>query len=213
MNPSCVWSGDTLLHLALRTFHILNRTEFTFELFTKFNFCTDKSFFPEAHLKIILRMKFYSHLFLSRHESLLRCSQCKMARYCSAACQVLCVSVCVNIKTSLYSTSVCLPVCWNVRLLQRQAWSVHRTECECLRRLLPRIPTDSVRLSARLIFALVRFPPSDTQSDVNLERQNQFFCTWHFVFLLDFAVAAVFKNPSDLWFFSKTSLCWFPLKD
>lgn len=27
--------------------------------------------------------------FLSRRETLLRCSQCKMARYCSATCQVL----------------------------------------------------------------------------------------------------------------------------
>lgn len=190
-------------------FYFLNRTEFTFEWFNKFSFCTDKSFFPEAHLKIILRMKFYSHLFLSRHESLLRCSQCKMARYCSAACQVSCVSVCVKIRTCLHDTSVC----WNVRLLQRQAWSVHRTECECLRRLLPRIPTDSVRLSARLIFALVRLPPSHTQNDVNVERQNQFFCMWHFGFSLDFAVAAVFKNPSDLWFSSETSFCWFLLKD
>ncbi|XP_075906291.1 histone-lysine N-methyltransferase SMYD3 [Nelusetta ayraudi] len=63
------------------------------------------------------------HHCFTRHESLSRCSQCKMARYCSTACQ-------------------------------RQAWSVHRTECTCLRSLLPRIPTDSVRLSARIIFAL-----------------------------------------------------------
>ncbi|CAG11028.1 unnamed protein product, partial [Tetraodon nigroviridis] len=53
----------------------------------------------------------------------LRCSQCKMARYCSATCQVL------------------------------QAWPGHKRECPCLKSVLPRVPTDSVRLAARLIFA------------------------------------------------------------
>uniref|UniRef100_A0A673BQC2 [histone H3]-lysine(4) N-trimethyltransferase n=1 Tax=Sphaeramia orbicularis TaxID=375764 RepID=A0A673BQC2_9TELE len=64
------------------------------------------------------------HHCFTRCETLLRCSQCKMARYCNITCQ-------------------------------KQAWSVHKTECKCLRSLLPRIPTDSVRLAARLIFALV----------------------------------------------------------
>uniref|UniRef100_A0A674N3Y4 [histone H3]-lysine(4) N-trimethyltransferase n=1 Tax=Takifugu rubripes TaxID=31033 RepID=A0A674N3Y4_TAKRU len=61
------------------------------------------------------------HQCFTRHETLLRCSQCKMARYCSATCQ-------------------------------RRAWSDHKRECKCLQSLLPRIPTDSVRLAARLIF-------------------------------------------------------------
>lgn len=97
-----------------------------------------------------------------------------------------CLPGIVCLTTCLYDTSVCLPVCWNVRLPQRQAWSVHRTECECLRRLLPRIPTDSVRLSARLIFALVRFPPSDAQNDVNVERQDQIFLYVTFCLFIGF---------------------------
>ncbi|MED6257489.1 hypothetical protein ATANTOWER_024832 [Ataeniobius toweri] len=59
-----------------------------------------------------------------RRVTLLRCSQCKMARYCNTTCQ-------------------------------KQAWSSHKRECKCLRSLLPRHPTDSVRLAARLIFALL----------------------------------------------------------
>uniref|UniRef100_A0A3B5LYH2 [histone H3]-lysine(4) N-trimethyltransferase n=1 Tax=Xiphophorus couchianus TaxID=32473 RepID=A0A3B5LYH2_9TELE len=68
-------------------------------------------------------IKYIFFSLLSRQETLLRCSQCKMARYCNAACQ-------------------------------KQAWYGHKRECKCLRRLLPRIPTDSVRLAARLRFAL-----------------------------------------------------------
>ncbi|XP_055010288.1 histone-lysine N-methyltransferase SMYD3 [Boleophthalmus pectinirostris] len=60
---------------------------------------------------------------LWQHETLLRCSQCKMAHYCNNTCQ-------------------------------KQAWSVHKSECKCLRSILPRIPTDSVRLAARIIFAM-----------------------------------------------------------
>uniref|UniRef100_A0A7N6FHJ4 [histone H3]-lysine(4) N-trimethyltransferase n=1 Tax=Anabas testudineus TaxID=64144 RepID=A0A7N6FHJ4_ANATE len=64
------------------------------------------------------------HRCFTRHETLLRCSQCKMARYCGINCQ-------------------------------KQAWPDHKRECKCLQSLLPRIPTDSVRLAARLIFSLV----------------------------------------------------------
>lgn len=66
------------------------------------------------------------------------------------------VCVCVQVWKCVY---VCMSVsiCWNASLLQRQAWSGHQRECKCLRSLLPRIPTDSVRLAARLIFALVCF--------------------------------------------------------
>ncbi|KAM4744920.1 histone-lysine N-methyltransferase SMYD3 isoform 2-T2 [Anableps anableps] len=41
---------------------------------------------------------------------------------------------------------------------QKQAWSGHKRECKCLRSLLPRLPTDSVRLAAGLIFALLNPP-------------------------------------------------------
>uniref|UniRef100_A0A3Q2GGQ1 [histone H3]-lysine(4) N-trimethyltransferase n=2 Tax=Cyprinodon variegatus TaxID=28743 RepID=A0A3Q2GGQ1_CYPVA len=74
------------------------------------------------------------HHCFSRRESLLRCSQCKMARYCNTACQ-------------------------------KQAWSGHKRECRCLRRLLPRHPTDSVRLAARLIFALLN-PPMNISNEL-----------------------------------------------
>uniref|UniRef100_A0A8C7WM90 SET and MYND domain containing 3 n=1 Tax=Oryzias sinensis TaxID=183150 RepID=A0A8C7WM90_9TELE len=39
--------------------------------------------------------------------------------------------------------------------LAKRAWPGHKTECRCLCSLLPRHPTDSVRLAARLIFTLV----------------------------------------------------------
>lgn len=38
---------------------------------------------------------------------------------------------------------------------QKLAWPVHKSECKCLRSILPRIPTDSVRLAARIVFALL----------------------------------------------------------
>lgn len=72
------------------------------------------------------------HHCFTRRETLLRCSQCKMARYCNITCQ-------------------------------KQAWSGHKRECKCLQSLLPRIPTDSVRLAARLIFALLS--PSKNSSE------------------------------------------------
>ncbi|KAM8894816.1 histone-lysine N-methyltransferase SMYD3 isoform 1-T1 [Spinachia spinachia] len=72
------------------------------------------------------------HYCFSRRENLLRCSQCKMARYCNITCQ-------------------------------KRAWSGHKRECKCLQSLRPRVPTDSVRLAARLIFALLS--PSKSSSD------------------------------------------------
>lgn len=64
---------------------------------------------------------------------------------------IVCVCVYVHGCACVW---VCACIYWNA-LLQRQAWSGHRRECKSLRSLLPRIPTDSVRLAARLIFALV----------------------------------------------------------
>ncbi|KAL0969326.1 hypothetical protein UPYG_G00225600 [Umbra pygmaea] len=64
------------------------------------------------------------HSCFSRHESLLRCSQCKVARYCNITCQ-------------------------------KKAWSDHKRECQSLRSVHPRVPTDSVRLAARIVFRLL----------------------------------------------------------
>ncbi|XP_031702104.1 histone-lysine N-methyltransferase SMYD3 isoform X2 [Anarrhichthys ocellatus] len=81
------------------------------------------------------------HHCFSRRETLLRCSQCKMARYCNTTCQ-------------------------------KQAWSGHKRECKCLQSLLPRIPTDSVRLAARLIFALLSPSKSSSEELYTLEEHE-----------------------------------------
>ncbi|XP_078139166.1 histone-lysine N-methyltransferase SMYD3 [Centroberyx gerrardi] len=81
------------------------------------------------------------HHCFTRRESLLRCSQCKMARYCDITCQ-------------------------------KRAWSGHKRECKCLRSLLPRIPTDSVRLAARIIFALLTPSQSSSEELYTLEEHE-----------------------------------------
>nr|XP_029530969.1 histone-lysine N-methyltransferase SMYD3 isoform X1 [Oncorhynchus nerka] len=88
--------------------------------------------------------KYFCHSCFSRRETLLRCSQCKVARYCDVTCQ-------------------------------KQAWSDHKRECKCLRSLLPRIPTDSVRLAARIIFRLLS--PSQTSPGLcSLEEHESHLC-------------------------------------
>ncbi|XP_033482398.2 histone-lysine N-methyltransferase SMYD3 [Epinephelus lanceolatus] len=81
------------------------------------------------------------HHCFTRRETLLRCSQCKMARYCNTTCQ-------------------------------KQAWSGHKRECKCLQSLLPRVPTDSVRLAARLIFALLSPLKSSSEELYTLEEHE-----------------------------------------
>ncbi|XP_019746564.1 histone-lysine N-methyltransferase SMYD3 isoform X1 [Hippocampus comes] len=81
------------------------------------------------------------HRCFARHETLLRCSQCKMARYCNITCQ-------------------------------KQAWSDHKRECKCLQSILPRIPTDSVRLAARIIFALMNPAKSRTEELYSLNEHE-----------------------------------------
>uniref|UniRef100_H3C4Z6 [histone H3]-lysine(4) N-trimethyltransferase n=1 Tax=Tetraodon nigroviridis TaxID=99883 RepID=H3C4Z6_TETNG len=81
------------------------------------------------------------HQCFTRRETLLRCSQCKMARYCSATCQ-------------------------------RQAWPGHKRECPCLKSVLPRVPTDSVRLAARLIFATLGSSRSSSEELYTLEEHQ-----------------------------------------
>ncbi|XP_076579113.1 histone-lysine N-methyltransferase SMYD3 [Chaetodon auriga] len=81
------------------------------------------------------------HHCFTRRQTLLRCSQCKTARYCNITCQ-------------------------------REAWSGHKRECKCLKSLLPRIPTDSVRLAARLIFALLSPSKSSSEELYTLEEHE-----------------------------------------
>ncbi|XP_028257746.1 histone-lysine N-methyltransferase SMYD3 isoform X2 [Parambassis ranga] len=81
------------------------------------------------------------HQCFTRCGTLLRCSQCKMARYCNVSCQ-------------------------------KQAWAGHKRECKCLRSLLPRVPTDSVRLAARLIFALFSSSKSSSAELYSLDEHE-----------------------------------------
>ncbi|KAJ7989133.1 hypothetical protein DPEC_G00316360 [Dallia pectoralis] len=84
------------------------------------------------------------HSCFSRRETLLRCSQCKVARYCNVTCQ-------------------------------KQGWSAHKKECKYLVSLHPRIPTDSVRLAARIIFGLL-CPSQNTAELYSLEEHMSHLC-------------------------------------
>ncbi|KAK7142680.1 hypothetical protein R3I94_012132 [Phoxinus phoxinus] len=63
------------------------------------------------------------------------------------------LSRCSQCKTARYCSVQC----------QKRAWLDHKRECKCLQRLQPRIPTDSVRLVARIIFKLLSQPKSDQE--------------------------------------------------
>uniref|UniRef100_A0A671MCR1 [histone H3]-lysine(4) N-trimethyltransferase n=1 Tax=Sinocyclocheilus anshuiensis TaxID=1608454 RepID=A0A671MCR1_9TELE len=63
------------------------------------------------------------------------------------------LSRCSQCKTARYCSAQC----------QKQAWPDHKRECKCLKRLQPRIPTDSVCLVARIIFKLLSQSESDQE--------------------------------------------------
>lgn len=63
------------------------------------------------------------------------------------------LSRCSQCKTARYCNVQC----------QKQAWPDHKRECKCLKHLQPRIPTDSVRLVARIIFKLLSQSESDQE--------------------------------------------------
>uniref|UniRef100_A0A673IXH8 [histone H3]-lysine(4) N-trimethyltransferase n=1 Tax=Sinocyclocheilus rhinocerous TaxID=307959 RepID=A0A673IXH8_9TELE len=63
------------------------------------------------------------------------------------------LSRCSQCKTARYCSVQC----------QKQAWPDHKRECKCLKRLQPRIPTDSVRLLTRIIFKLLSQSESDQE--------------------------------------------------
>lgn len=55
---------------------------------------------------------------------------------------------CSQCKFARYCNSLC----------QKKAWKDHKRECLCLKSILPNVPTDSVRLVARIIFKLLEQP-------------------------------------------------------
>ncbi|XP_073683657.1 histone-lysine N-methyltransferase SMYD3 [Garra rufa] len=76
------------------------------------------------------------------------------------------LSRCSQCKTARYCSVQC----------QKQAWPDHKRECKCLKRLQPRIPTDSVRLAARIIFKLLSQSESDQEELYSIaEHQSRRF--------------------------------------
>uniref|UniRef100_A0A4W4FT77 [histone H3]-lysine(4) N-trimethyltransferase n=1 Tax=Electrophorus electricus TaxID=8005 RepID=A0A4W4FT77_ELEEL len=70
---------------------------------------------------------------------------------------------CSQCKCTRYCSTQC----------QRQAWPEHKRECKCLKHLQPRVPTDSVRLAARIIFRLLSDPePHPEESYPLAEHQS-----------------------------------------
>ena len=58
-------------------------------------------------------------------------------------------------ETTYQKCSGCKAVYYCTVDCQRNAWvNYHRKECKCLRKVSPKIPTDTVRLIARIIFKL-----------------------------------------------------------
>ncbi|XP_056423149.1 histone-lysine N-methyltransferase SMYD3 isoform X2 [Hyla sarda] len=55
---------------------------------------------------------------------------------------------CSQCKFARYCNSLC----------QKKAWKDHKRECLCLKSILPNVPTDSVRLVAKIIFKLLEQP-------------------------------------------------------
>ncbi|XP_046887274.1 histone-lysine N-methyltransferase SMYD3 [Hypomesus transpacificus] len=55
---------------------------------------------------------------------------------------------------------------------QRRAWPEHKRECSSLRSLLPRMPSDSVRLAARIIFRLLDPSPGSSEELYSLEEHE-----------------------------------------
>ncbi|CAN9506936.1 unnamed protein product [Ophioblennius macclurei] len=55
---------------------------------------------------------------------------------------------------------------------QKRAWPGHKRECKCLWSLSPRVPTDSVRLAASLVFALSSPAQSSDEELYTLEEHE-----------------------------------------
>ncbi|XP_039985904.1 histone-lysine N-methyltransferase SMYD3 [Xiphias gladius] len=97
-------------------------------------------------------------------EPLACCVSNRHAREVCHGCFTRCETLlrCSQCKTAHYCNITC----------QKQAWPGHKRECKCLRSLLPRIPTDSVRLSARLIFALLSPPKGSSEELYTFENHE-----------------------------------------
>ncbi|KAI5610902.1 histone-lysine N-methyltransferase SMYD3, partial [Silurus asotus] len=68
-------------------------------------------------------------------------------------CRSECLLRCSQCKSSRYCSVQC----------QKEAWPEHKRECKCLQRVYPRVPTDSVRLTAKIIFTLLNDPEAFSQ--------------------------------------------------
>ncbi|XP_057370124.1 histone-lysine N-methyltransferase SMYD3-like [Daphnia carinata] len=63
---------------------------------------------------------------------------------------------CLKANSSLRKCCGCMIVSYCGRVCQREGWKDHKMECKNLLKVKPNIPTDSVRLMARLIIKLQR---------------------------------------------------------
>ncbi|CAL8351884.1 unnamed protein product [Merluccius merluccius] len=55
---------------------------------------------------------------------------------------------------------------------QKRAWSIHKRECRCLQTLLPRTPTDSVRLAARIVFTALNSSAKPSEELYTIEEHE-----------------------------------------
>ncbi|XP_053093470.1 histone-lysine N-methyltransferase SMYD3 isoform X2 [Pangasianodon hypophthalmus] len=83
---------------------------------------------------------------------------CVAQKFLKSTCQT-----CLCRGESLLRCSQCKSSRFCSVQCQKEAWPEHKRECKCLQRVYPRVPTDSVRLVARIIFTLLNDPAADSQ--------------------------------------------------
>ncbi|XP_046547592.1 histone-lysine N-methyltransferase SMYD3-like [Haliotis rubra] len=95
---------------------------------------------------VIVRADPYAHVLGQKHRGT-RCDNCftcgKVLKKCTA----------------------CMFLYYCSRACQKKDWPLHKDECPCLKRVAPKIPTDSVRLLLRLLIRLQRGDGQKTEWD------------------------------------------------